>query len=1517
MMSFLHAYYAAKDVCGQVNMNGIKSAASKRHKDANNIYAATLERIEILASPQRGLAYRTIAWLTFTKRPFEENELKEAFATSNVNGQINADAQIVIENVLEYCRGLVVRVKTRKVGYLRLAHMTAQEYFSQIRSFQEYHVDICLTCFNRMISCLTPNEIVEEESDGSDNQDDLGSAADEVMSESSLDESLEETDSPDAKESVADDWSEGDDDVGDLLIENFDSLTGLEDHQSWRLNGSVWPQTLLPWIAKKTPFSLYAGRYALSHLEESTVTPDIEKTVLKFIKTAISRKRRSTFTKKSQDHPYRMNMLHMASFIGLPSTAEAVLRMPMIHVDDQDILGRTALMWALGLAKESFAGKLLDEGAQVQAYDRRQRSTLMYASTIKDEGLLTDLLQNVPESDISAKLVFFCAKANNVFLLNGILSRANISINHIDENGRTPLHEAVINGSEAVVLSLIQKSVLVSVVDSVGRTPLMYAAEGQNGGIVKALIRSGATSDTLSQNGESPLHIAAKNAEGGARILRLLLRPGTNILVEDQNGLVPLQTLLRICQDQERSEKDILACVKLLAENSSAVSHQSHDGANALHDAMKCHYISVLKYLISRAVPHAINCQKKRGQTPIFEAVMAGNINAFNLLVDLPGIDLLATRDDKKTLLNCAAWADEVIVAQKLIDKEPRLIKLAEGHGVSAIHYAVERDNPTMFQLLLDAGSDPRSQRHSLGIPGRDLISYAAFEGRVWCLDKLLELKAWMVYNQSGELVAHKDGQGKTLFHEAAASASTAVLEKILNSLPLEGLSLEDRDAWGQTPLHYAARQRKEGLVSLFLIAGSDKDARTMNGTTPLDLALEFGAVDAVRTLTLADAHLSRSSRAKLSKIQCYDKEDFFAKLQNILAAPLGEDRHHAKTDFQPREKTVHREGTVDDVFHEWSPDIPFLEILVPENAVLPVDQVIFETVSHDQGETCTIHFLLTTNCILAGFSGESHHWKGTYEHSHSFFDAAVQNGWTPTGNTEQRQSPRVRVQNNVHADFRFRTHINVFDRAGPEQERSEWVQALRRGDRIQLYARAMYPAWENYVKGAKITIRYHDAVAGKVIGGSQIGDLPEKIQRLKTLEQESRQDAPSHQPKVVIYHQSLHAESGIPISLRPLVREKTSVTAVILGDFHLHMDYKVTDMQSHKSKGDSDLSMHLNEFAISTPDIDDIWDDVVYLQTEGIKVIGMLRTCGDGVMPEIQSHWLGSCDELGFERSYKALHDLVISKRLDGLCLDAEACEGVVNAEEEGEERVSLQGIIRLIDRLHTDFGLHFIIVVTASAEALLGAADTNRRGPNIDYRALERQRGHLINWYIIRLFSPPQQRSRYQTNEIRLPPEYKGRRVVQDDQTNERHDPATRFVRDLNPYIRLLQQQHDLYRAEKLLIAISTTPPLDARSGEREISSRRDRRERGVYVDPRLLHALLDLLHWSYGPGPGSPSVKNTFGGVAGWGYFPNARAGAGSMTTAGAVGEGDNDHYREPWEWAKEMRAVLECVCERGGE
>lgn len=164
--------------------------------------------------------------------------MKEAFTTSNINGQVDPSAQIVIENVVEYCQGLVVRAKTHKVSYLRLAHLTTQEYFSQNSFFQQYQTDICLTYFNRILSCLIPNTIRIREQDSLDNQrNNTHNITDEDTSDSSDYEEFEDLESPDIDErdkeeyTMVKDDKDNDDEIDKSLSEDYDSLTVFEDHQ--------------------------------------------------------------------------------------------------------------------------------------------------------------------------------------------------------------------------------------------------------------------------------------------------------------------------------------------------------------------------------------------------------------------------------------------------------------------------------------------------------------------------------------------------------------------------------------------------------------------------------------------------------------------------------------------------------------------------------------------------------------------------------------------------------------------------------------------------------------------------------------------------------------------------------------------------------------------------------------------------------------------------------------------------------------------------------------------------------------------------------------------------------------------------------------------------------------------------------------------------------------------------------------------------------------------------------------
>lgn len=87
------------------------------------------------------------------------------------------------------------------------------------------------------------------------------------------------------------------------------------------------------------------------------------------------------------------------------------------------------------------------------------------------------------------------------------------------------------------------------------------------------------------------------------------------------------------------------------------------------------------------------------------------------------------------------------------------------------------------------------------------------------------------------------------------------------------------------------------------------------------------------------------------------------------------------------------------------------------------------------------------------------------------------------------------------------------------------------------------------------------------------------------------------------------------------------------------------------------------------------------------------------------------------FETYYTPLRDLIRERGLDGLDLDV-------------EEPMSLSGVIRLIDRLKSDFGSGFTITLAPVAAALM--SDNPRHNlSGFSYEALEVMRGPQIDWY------------------------------------------------------------------------------------------------------------------------------------------------------------------------------------------
>ncbi|KAL8925459.1 MAG: hypothetical protein Q9172_002221 [Xanthocarpia lactea] len=193
-----------------------------------------------------------------------------------------------------------------------------------------------------------------------------------------------------------------------------------------------------------------------------------------------------------------------------------------------------------------------------------------------------------------------------------------------------------------------------------------------------------------------------------------------------------------------------------------------------------------------------------------------------------------------------------------------------------------------------------------------------------------------------------------------------------------------------------------------------------------------------------------------------------------------------------------------------------------------------------------------------------------------------------------------------------------------------------------------------------------------------------------------------THTPRVVIYHQTHYTRTGQYISLLPLLTEATDVvniTHLILAAIHLNTPAG---------------NIHLNERPPTDPLFDPLWEEIRILQDVGVKVLGMLGGAAQGSFQQLDG------TDTEFDEYYVPLRDFVRRCAFDGLDLDV-------------EEPMSLLGIIRLIDRLKSDFGQGFLVTLAPVATALQG-------GPHLsgfDYEALEVMRGHQIAWYNVQFYN------------------------------------------------------------------------------------------------------------------------------------------------------------------------------------
>ncbi|KAL7655921.1 hypothetical protein ACMYSQ_005056 [Aspergillus niger] len=360
-------------------------------------------------------------------------------------------------------------------------------------------------------------------------------------------------------------------------------------------------------------------------------------------------------------------------------------------------------------------------------------------------------------------------------------------IDSANDDGDTALHCACKYGRLEVAIMLIKKGANVHSKSERGYTPLHYACRSGHEEVAEMLIQEKAEIDAESATGNTPLHLACLHDQ--LKIAKMLIDKGAKINRPTENKYTPLHNA---CWE------GYLDMVQMLIKNKADVHLTDEDGWNALHFASMIANDSVLRHLLSLTGEMKLdrNRQSTTGITPLMVAIDWGSENCANALLGDDSVDLSLRAERGDTALAFAAREGQWHVVQKILESKTYFPdNLIEEKACTASPYELEQIEEDLLKLL---------------------------ENDSIC-----------------------DGWSNKVMMWAVVNGSVKVMNKCGDKFPDAKSSPDGRTTW----LHLASKYGRQALIDVLKQWGTDVNAATAQGKTPLDLAAEGGHIMTVQKL--------------------------------------------------------------------------------------------------------------------------------------------------------------------------------------------------------------------------------------------------------------------------------------------------------------------------------------------------------------------------------------------------------------------------------------------------------------------------------------------------------------------------------------------------------------------------------------------------------------------------------------------------------------------------------------------
>jgi len=507
---------------------------------------------------------------------------------------------------------------------------------------------------------------------------------------------------------------------------------------------------------------------------------------------------------------------------------------------------------ALALEKNPDLFKALLNPSSVALADASGKNVLHLASINGNVQGVTDILSILPSSSASINtkdndsknaldyaLSYPNSKNHMVIAEQLILSGANsenpiyyyfapavrsANYNIRRNEGLAPIHYAVIDNYTGLFSFLIDKKIDVNIKSTSGATPLHEAVRAGNIDFIRTLIRNGADVNARDAKANTPLHTGIPS-HVHREVVSLLLENGADPNLRDEHGDTPLHIAIILNRSVD--------VIQAILGGGSDIYSRNIDGKTPLFIAVQEKRESLIPVLLSYG--SEIFAADNAKMTP-FDLAASENDNIVNLLVTAETV--LQRDSEGNTMLHSAVknrGNSELI--GRILDHRT-IVDARNRDGDTALHIAVRMNQRENGEFLISRGADIFSLNSSSESP-----LYLAFISAGG-------LREWII---NPTTINAKDGLGNNMLHYAAQWNLSNVIPVIIRN----GISVEEANATGETPLFLAIKTDSPSTIRTLVDNNANLNARDSQGNSVLHAAVRWNAANSAALLASFDIDIN------------------------------------------------------------------------------------------------------------------------------------------------------------------------------------------------------------------------------------------------------------------------------------------------------------------------------------------------------------------------------------------------------------------------------------------------------------------------------------------------------------------------------------------------------------------------------------------------------------------------------------------------------------------------------------